>query len=189
MRQCVASTLHFHVDVPCTFPTTLPHTYTCTSKPKGPTSWLTNITVRECSFNRTVRGVRIKTVANSTAGPGCHGHVTNLLYKDLAMTDVNTSISIIMQVQPLRLCCLSNSRTLLRAPPHTGGTAHARNPATALYRPKLRALLLNLCADVHAFLMAACIEGTTRAQTQNLHRNAGQILTRRRCKLTLPLTT
>lgn len=89
-------------------------TYTCTSKTKGPTSWLTNITVRECSFNRTVRGVRIKTVANSTAGPGCHGHVTNLLYKDLAMTDVNTSISIIMQVQPLRLCCLSNSRTLLR---------------------------------------------------------------------------
>ena len=75
------------------------------------------------------------------------------------------------------------------APPHTGGPAHARNPATALYRPKLRVLPLNLCADVHAFLMAACIEGTTRAQTQNLHRNAGQILTRRRCKLTLPLTT
>ena len=76
---------------------------------RGPSSWLTNITVRDCSFNRSVRGVRIKTVANSTVGPGCHGHVTDVLYKDITMTDVNTSISIIMHypcadTKPAPLC-------------------------------------------------------------------------------------
>ena len=76
---------------------------------RGQSSFLTNITVRDCSFNRSVRGVRIKTVANSTVGPGCHGHVTDVLYKDITMTDVNTSISIIMHypcadTMPAPLC-------------------------------------------------------------------------------------
>ena len=59
-------------------------------------AWLTNITVRNCSFNRTSRGVRIKTSANSTSGPGCHGGISNVSYQHLSMVDVNTTISVVM---------------------------------------------------------------------------------------------
>ena len=59
-------------------------------------AFLTNITVRDCTFTRSSRGVRIKTSANSTTGPGCHGRMSNIVYRDLTMVDVNTTISMIM---------------------------------------------------------------------------------------------
>jgi len=59
-------------------------------------AWITNITVRHCTFNRTNRAIRIKTSANSTVGPGCHGGASNVLYHDLTMVDVNTTISAIL---------------------------------------------------------------------------------------------
>ena len=59
-------------------------------------AWLTNITVRDSTFTRSTRGVRFKTAANSTSGPGCHGGASNVLFKDITMTDVNTTISMIM---------------------------------------------------------------------------------------------
>ena len=50
-----------------------------------PIAWITNISVVNCTFDRSVRGVRIKTSANSTTGPGCHGRATDILYKDITM--------------------------------------------------------------------------------------------------------
>ena len=37
-----------------------------------------------------------KTRANATNGPGCHGRATQILYQNLRMVDVNTTISAIM---------------------------------------------------------------------------------------------
>ena len=72
---------------------------------KGDTrSHITNITIRDSTFTRTNRGVRIKTSANSTTAtgghdvhhPGCVGSATNVLYQNLRMVEVNTTISMIM---------------------------------------------------------------------------------------------
>jgi hypothetical protein len=77
-------------------------------------AWLTNITVRDSVFTRTNRGVRIKTRANATNGPGCHGRATQILYQNLRMVDVNTTISAIMHypcadVRPGPECWVSAS--------------------------------------------------------------------------------
>ena len=58
-------------------------------------AWITNITVQNSTFTRSTRGVRIKTSANSTNGPGCHGGMSDILYRDIKMVDVNTTISMI----------------------------------------------------------------------------------------------
>lgn len=59
-------------------------------------AWIHNITVRNSVFTRTNRGVRIKTSANATTGPGCHGRASDVVFRDLTMTDVNTSLSAVM---------------------------------------------------------------------------------------------
>jgi hypothetical protein len=64
--------------------------------------------VRDSTFTRTTRGVRIKTRANATTGPGCHGRATGIVFQNLRMSDVNTTISAIMHYP----CAVSGLRRL-----------------------------------------------------------------------------
>ena len=65
---------------------------------------ITNITIRDSTFTRTNRGVRVKTRANSSTAdgghnehhPGCIGSATNIKFQNLRMVDVNSTISMIM---------------------------------------------------------------------------------------------
>lgn len=87
-----------------------------------PSAWLTNSTVRNCSFDRSVRGVRIKVSAGSTApggSGGCHGSLSNVLYSNLRMTGVNTTISMTMRypcadMQPALQCWQKFNSTSMR---------------------------------------------------------------------------
>lgn len=100
-------------------------------------SWITNITVRDSTFTRSNRGVRIKTSANATTGPGCHGRASNIVFRDLVMTDVNTTISVTMRypcgdVRPGPECWPEFNSTSMQIDVHIQNVTAVRSGWTAV---------------------------------------------------------
>ena len=57
----------------------------------------------------------MKTSANSTTGPGCHGAISNVVYKDITMVDVNTTVSMVMHCTSTSTAHIKKTNTHLPA--------------------------------------------------------------------------